>query len=372
MSGKNQASNRTSCSAKMKIDEACESRYDPVDDNWTLFAPNRITRPIELDIASDLKKTEASCPFCPGQESQTPPAIWLGKAIGKQQDPVRVQLTQQVEPELDWSVRAFPNRFPVVQHDAITSPHHPPLPSKYLATTGGHEVIVDTRTHTDQISETSAVETQLMFLAMKDRINTWKQFHEIRNIVAFKNSGAAAGASLKHSHCQLIATNHLPSRLQRNQARLEAYREKRGRCIHCDLIGEETKEGKRIVAIDEDLIAYCPYASPLPMLARITTRQHHAAFEELSDSLVLKIASLTRDVILGLQKIHVNASYNLVLSTVPPNSSCNSEAFHWTLDICPRLSRIAGYEIATESYINPVMPENAALQYQEILRERNC
>jgi UDPglucose--hexose-1-phosphate uridylyltransferase len=137
-----------------------------------------------------------------------------------------------------------------------------------------------------------------------------------------------------------------------------------GCCLQCDLIRGEVKAKSRVVARTDSLIAYCPFASRLPMLVRITTVDHLDRYESLSLSVIEELSHLVSRITTWMQQLHPGVSYNYILNTRPPGIDGRADAHHWSLEIFPRLTRMAGFEWGSHSMINPILPEIAAAQYR--------
>jgi UDPglucose--hexose-1-phosphate uridylyltransferase len=268
-------------------------------------------------------------------------------------------------------VRVVPNKFPAVaavgSHDPAQARRDHPLFQR-RPVTGGHEVIIESRSHVESFSQLDVSEIQLVFAAFRDRIKHWRNVPGIAYITAFKNAGARAGASLRHTHSQLIATDRIPAAVQRVVDRMQHHRAASGCCLHCDLVRGELKARQRIVWRDELLVAYCPFASHLPLLLRITSLNHQACFEDLDDRTIEATARLAGRVVSWLEKIRPGIAYNVCLHTMPPGAAESHESFHWSLEIFPRITQIAGFEWGSQCMINPILPELAAAKYRACAR----
>ncbi|MDA8697254.1 DUF4921 family protein [Rhodopirellula sp.] len=344
------------------------SRLNPITGNWILFSPGRDRRPTDFSNELIAPNQLVSCPFCVGRESDTPPSVWIGKHEGSSLTYGNTQKNLSFETDLDWSVRVFENKYPAVSMiQSSESEIENPLALQQMQTVGAHEITVDSRNHTQLMKETSPEETRLLFRALQERISFWHEHDGVQYVSAFKNCGAAAGASLIHSHCQLIATNYVPSSIQNNINRMQNFFDSFGQCLLCNLNNQELRDETRLVHQGKSVIAYCPYASDFPMQIRISPLSHKPYFHGASNQLLDECALLTRHLIMTLQRMIAEVSYNLIISTLPPNRNDHEQAFHWSIDICPRISGYAGFEIATQNNINCIMPEEAAEGYRSEL-----
>ncbi len=358
---------------------ATESRQDPITGAWTIFAPHREQRPDEYQAPEQKESpVKVDCPFCIGSESKTPPAVWVGKLADSActgqacRESARVVYRDgnlaDLDADDDWTVRVVPNRFPALTPIGEPVEAKAPRDSRLFRRqiiSGGHEVIIEAPRHVRSITELDLAEVSLAFIAYRDRIAHWYDAPGIAYISVFKNVGAQAGASLRHSHSQLIASDIIPTQVRTVSDRLAKYRAKTGCCLQCDLIRGELKEETRVIANCDSLVAYCPFASPMSMMVRVTSIEHRDRFDQLDDQTVVSVSRLVSRVISWLEKLHPGTSYNLLLQTRPPGIDNGVDTFHWSIDIFPRLTRIAGFEFSSDCKINPMLPELAAKRYRE-------
>ena len=356
-------------------DHTAESRLDPLTGNWTIFAPHRDDRPDEFVGQQEGLNKRVECPFCPGNESTTPPAVWVGRVSDEDSStdilspaPPSTHGEPGESPgwaEADWSVRVVPNKYPAVSPAGTRdeSRHVSPL-LQWSPVRGGHEVIIESRRHVQSLSELDVAELRLVFQAYRDRLKYWRSIPGVAYISAFKNVGSKAGASLRHTHSQLIATDRIPAAIDSSVRRMVRHRATSGCCLQCDLIRAELKAKQRVIWRDDSLVAYCPFASSLPLLMRITTIEHQACFEDLTEQMIDAVARLVGRAVSWLEQIRPGTAYNFCLHTRPPAALDPPDSFHWSIEIFPRMTQIAGFEWSSNCMINPILPETAAAHYR--------
>ena len=361
-------------------------RFDPITGDWAIFASTRNQRPDQFQRnRASTADASIDCPFCAGAEQTTPPAVWIGRPASELQEdgfkPASADQSttlasfhctdnqdsiQQADGQ-DWTVRVVPNKYPAIS--PLASATEPmPKPGRLFyekRVCGGHEVIIESPRHVQSLSDLDPADFTLSFAAYRDRIRYWHDQPGIQYISLFKNAGGNAGASLAHSHSQLIATDMLPNRVETSTKRMMQYRAQTGCCLQCDLLRAELKEKTRVIAKTDDLVAFCPFASKLPMSVRITTRKHESRFEQLSDATIESIAFLVKRVIGWIDQVRPGAAYNFLIHTRPPGVADCDDAFHWALDIFPRVTLLAGFEFSSDCMINPTMPEIAAAELRD-------
>jgi UDPglucose--hexose-1-phosphate uridylyltransferase len=365
-------------SASPSSHHAGESRFDPVTGNWTLFAPHRSERPDEFVESRERIRNAVECPFCPGNETTTPPAVWIGQSENDLPISDRLEQTSALLPhenasQEDWAVRVVPNKFPAVTSVKESNSKLGAVPERTTAKSasdsdlfqsrpiaGGHEVIIESRNHVQSITDLDVAEAALVFKAYRDRLLYWRDVPGIAYISIFKNVGSKAGASLRHTHSQLIATDRMPPMVSAAAERMSNYRLTQGSCLHCDLVRAELKAKERIIWRDDDLVAFCPFSSHLPFLVRITTLEHQSCYADLRDPIIESVSRLVRRVVSWIEQLRPGTAYNFCLHTRPPACNDPSDAYHWGIEIFPRMTQIAGFEFSSHCMINPILPEDAA------------
>jgi UDPglucose--hexose-1-phosphate uridylyltransferase len=184
--------------------------------------------------------------------------------------------------------------------------------------------------------------------------------------VIFKNVGSDAGASLTHTHSQLIATNFVPPDVTRSCRRLLLYRETYGVTYFTDVLTKELAAGNRIVLESKNFVVLTPFASQIPYFTWILPKKREARFEEISDDDLKELAIVTRRVLRAMETLFPQAAYNFVVHT-SPFDPCWDEVFQWRLEIFPRLTKVAGFEWGSDCFINPVLPEVASSELSKHL-----
>lgn len=136
-----------------------------------------------------------------------------------------------------------------------------------------------------------------------------------------------------------------------------------GKCLVCDMLAGELAERSRIITETERFVVYCPFASRLPYLVRIAPKRHAASFEQSDAESIKELAKLTQQVLRSLESMFVACAYNYTIHTCPAGFG-EEHAFHWWMEIFPRLTKVAGFEWGSDCYINPVTPEMAAEHFR--------
>ena len=184
-------------------------------------------------------------------------------------------------------------------------------------------------------------------------------------------TGERAGATLEHTHSQLIATPIIPRFLQEELEGARRYYELKERCVFCDIVHQETADnnGRRVVAKNDRFVALEPFAPRFPFETWILPRRHDASYQDTADTgEYLDLAALLKDTLQRLNRALDRPPFNFVLHTAPVSDG-DLEYYHWHLEIMPNLTRVAGFEMGSGFHINPTPPEDAAQYLREIAAE---
>ena len=296
------------------------------------------------------------CPFCEGQEGQTPPEISAIRPAGS------------LPNGPGWSLRVIPNRYPALTIEGQPDRRGVGVYDR-MHGIGAHEVIIESPRHELELENQPLEHLTLVIKTWRDRVADLMRDSRFKYVLLFKNQGAAAGATLVHPHTQLIATPVTPRTVAVELDTSRAHHEIKERCLYCDVIAQELEDGRRIVHVTEDFVAFAPYASRFPFELALAPRRHQHEFGHISDELVPSFARALTNVLARLAIALRNPPYNFVLHTAPNTNVIPRRAshfttleydWHWHMEILPRLTRVAGFEWGTGFHINPTPHEIAA------------
>lgn len=342
-----------------------ELRKDPISDRWVVISTERGRRPSDFKAAdaSSMQDEAKTCPFDEGSESKTPPEVLSYRKPG----------TAKNSP--GWYVRVMPNKFPALIIEGEVNRTGIGL-FDMMSGIGAHEVIVETPRHGETITDMEDSQVEKILWAYKERIHDLEKDKRFRYVLVFKNHGREAGASLSHSHSQLIATPITPRYVKLELTNARQYFIEKERCIFCDLIRQELSYGERIVNENENFITFAPFASRFPFEMWLLPRKHYYSFTEINEEETKQCAKMLKDILLRLKKTLRDVPYNYVVHTAPniiPRAGrpdywgTVQYDFHWHIEIIPKLTQMAGFEWGSGLYINPTSPEEAAKYLREIL-----
>src|SRR6185437_6162314 len=235
----------------------------------------------------------------------------------------------------------------------------------WMSGIGAHEVIIECPHHEVSMARLPVELIREVFWAYRDRLVDLKNDPRLVYGMIFKNVGAAAGASLEHSHSQLIVTPIVPVSVQEEMTGSLEFHNYRGRCIYCDMVQQELSFEKRIVLDTPHFTAFCPYASRFPFETWILPKNHSSHFENIPKPGVDDLGSVLRQVLNKLEVALDSPAYNYIIHTAPFDHQ-ELPHYHWHIEIIPRLTKVAGFEWGSGFYINPVLPEDAAGFLREV------
>lgn len=322
-----------------------EFRRDPVTGRWVIIATDRARRPTDFTRTPVVIKGGRFCPFCPGNETKTPPEVLAFRDGSAPNQP-------------GWKVRVVPNKFPVLRVEGDFDRQGEGIFDK-MNGLGAHEVIIETPDHSLTMAQMPEKQIEDVFWAIRDRFLDLKKDIRMRYIVAFKNHGEAAGATLEHTHSQLIAMPVVPRRIAEELEVTRDYFRLKERCLFCDIMRQETAAGVRVVLESDWFVVLCPYASRNPFELWVIPRVHLSHFENTDIATFHNLGWVMSVIVRELDKVLECPPYNFMIHTAPLQDAPTPH-YHWHLEIVPRLAKTAGFEWGTGLYINPTPPEEAA------------
>ncbi len=260
--------------------------------------------------------------------------------------------------EPGWRVRVIPNKFPAVTVEGQLEKKGIGI-YDMMNGIGAHEVIVECPHREQNMSRLSVENIREVFWVYHDRLVDLKRDTRLVHGLIFKNKGARAGASLDHSHSQLIVSPIVPITIQEELDGADKFYKYRGRSIFSDMIQQELATGERVVLETEHFVVMCPYASRFPFETWIVPRQQASHFETATQVVIEDLGTVMKTVLTKMELGLDDPAYNYVIHSAPFSSPALPH-FRWHIELFPRLSRVAGFEWGSGFYINTVPPEEAA------------
>ena len=324
-----------------------ELRKDPITRSWVIIGD---------DVVEPAPYSEA-CQFC-GASAES--AQVIATLPGLSGNP--------------WSARAVVHPQALYQIEGDPARRGEGLYDRMRAV-GAHEVLVENPRHDGHLWNASDAEVEQFLRLAALRIQDLKRDARLKYVSIFKNHGEAAGQEFDHPTSQLTATTFVPRRVLYELRAGRDYFQSKERCVFCDIISQEERQGVRVLEARGDYIALGPYAPRVPYETWILPRSHEAAFETTASSRVLNVTDLAALLRHTLQRIlTVAAAFHLVLHT-SPNTRHPSEAlgywktidedYHWHIEILPVLQAKARSYTFKETYYSPLTSETAVKRLRE-------
>jgi UDPglucose--hexose-1-phosphate uridylyltransferase len=330
-----------------------ELRKDPVTGRWVIISTDRRKRPSDFRLESvRIAPRDDSCPFCEGHEEMTPRELLVYGRNGSAPD------------TRGWTLRVVPNQFPVLRVEGGLDRRAEGLFDK-MNGIGAHEVIIESPRHEDTLASMDERAVEQVLSAAAARVQDLKRDRRFRYVIIFKNHGSAAGASLEHSHTQLIALPIVPREVRDEVDGSRLHFQTKERCVFCDILQQEGSDGRRLIAENADMVALAPYAPRFPFETWILPKRHQALFEDAPRHEYVSLARLLGDILRRMNKALQFPPYNLLIHSAPVAEPAG-EYYHWHVEIIPKLTKVAGFEWATGFYLNPTSPEEAAQVLRDI------
>src|SRR3989338_3551444 len=322
-----------------------ELRKDYILERYVLISDTRKDRPhdfnkqqkVQIMQTNQTNKSNKICSFCPGNEHLTTKEIMHIGKDGK------------------WIIRVIPNKFPALElkgKSVITTDN------KYYTYSDNyvqHEIIIETDKHGEQIFDYNREHLIKLLHLYKARIMILNNIENIKYVQVIKNHGKDAGASIEHSHSQVLAYNIIPTLIQQKE---QACKDKSDRfdekCAYCEII-EREKDSYRRCFENNSFVAFTPYASRFAYEITIFSKQHKLSLIDFNDAEIEELADIMQKILAKLKEL--GADFNFYFQN-------GVKDMHFHVEFTPRINIFAGFEFATDTVINTIYPEDAAKWYR--------
>ncbi|MBU1177545.1 MAG: galactose-1-phosphate uridylyltransferase [Patescibacteria group bacterium] len=323
-----------------------ELRMDLVSNDWVIIATGRSRRP-ESFSENNKKKTinsKKNCPFC-------------------NEENIKEKIAKRDKEDGAWFVISIPNRYPALSaSDELKERKQGP--NRIMDGVGYHEVVI-TSDHQRQMAQFTQKEMEMVVDLYQSRYLDLINKKFIKYVSIFHNHGKKAGASVTHPHSQIMAIPIIDPDLRGSLEGAETFYRSQGKCVYCEMIEWEIKDKQRIVYENEKFIVLCPFASQVAFETRVYPKEHSPNFEKMTEGDKILFSDALRKALNKIYKGLNNPAYNFYIHTAPSNEESHDN-YHWHLNILPRTSNWAGFELGAGIEISVIEPEKAA----EFLRKQ--
>ncbi|HYU64866.1 MAG TPA: DUF4921 family protein [Candidatus Paceibacterota bacterium] len=323
-----------------------EFRQDLVSGEWVLFATGRAKRPRPEPLAY-AKQPKELCPFEDIEKSEQE-LIWRSPNSS------------------DWQIAVLRNKYPAVGQGEC-GPDQKVGPYTVHSAIGEHDLFVF-RNHDLQLHNFTPEQMLPVVKAYKLRKRELTRIGGcIKYVMLFHNFGIEAGASISHSHSQILAMPILPPSVDRSiQGAFRFYKEHQKKAYLLMIIWEK-EQGHRIVYENDYFIAFCPFASRHPGEIRIFPKSGDSHFIQTPEELDSYFAEALSVVLHKMKNALHEPAYNFYFHTAPTELNLGDihDYYSWHIEIVPKLQTEAGFELGTGVDINTVDPDEMARMLRE-------
>ncbi len=320
-------------------------RQDPASGDWILIATARNKKFRDLFVG---KRERQISPVknCPFENPQ----------VTGHKEP---KLTRYLTGQKDWFLQIFENKYPALRPENISVQERSFGPYGVINGRGYHELLL-LRNHKKPLSDYSVQEIKVILEALGERYRELSQDKKNKYISIFHNWGVSAGASLYHPHLQIIAVPVIPPAVQHSLTGALKYYQRHRRCVYCDVLKFELKEKKRIIFKNKNAVLFTPFISKEPFEMKIFPLHHSPYFESEKGETLQDMAEALIFGLSAFKKRLGDPDFNLFIHTTPVIHKKNGRHFHWHIEIIPKISISAGFELSTGIEITTIDPDDGA------------
>ena len=327
-----------------------EIRFNALTGDRVIIAPNRAVRPNLPSQPSgheQLPHYDPGCPFCPGNEKQSPTEVY------------RIP-----EGEGEWRVRVVANKYPALVEDVPGGSIEDLGPYRYAEPAlGRHEVIVEHARHDLTFVQYSDEDVLDAMRAYRERFAAATEYEKSRHVVIFRNQGKMANATLVHPHTHMVALSFVPTHVKRVLERSLEHRGAGGHALLFDIVQDEVDKGDRLVDATKRFAAFTPFAPAHDYEVWVAPRFVPPRFDRVDDETLAEFGLALRKTLSALENALNGPDYNYVLH-FPPLLGTES-ALPWYVQVIPRRTLAAGFELGVGVQILVTSPEDAAARLRE-------
>ena len=315
-----------------------ELRWDPLRGEWIVTATHRMRRP---------QMPEDWCPFCPGS--------------GRVPDAYDVYLYRNDFPSFDTP----PPPMSVLPNDIWRS-----QPSW-----GACDVVLYHPDHNRDFLDIDMDHLVKLAELWRNRYLELFQSKKVKYVLIFENHGEEIGVTIPHPHGQIYAFPLVPPLPATEMRRARSHKRRTGRCLHCHLLNEETRDGRRIVFDDGEWLAFVPFAARWPYEVHLYPKRCVGHLGDLSLPELRSMVAAIRRVLLTYQNYYERRFPYMMLFHQAPVTGRVGKGTHLHIEFCPirrsrdKLKYRAGCETGAGLFINDSYPEEKAAELRALLAE---
>jgi len=322
-----------------------ELRQDLVSGDWIVIAPGRGKRPHQLKIEKRKKAPKDGCPFenPQGTGHKKPILIYGNGKNGR-----------------NWEIQVIENKYPAVTYEKNCTVFRKDGPYSVAEALGHHDIVI-TRDHNKNFADLPKNKARQVFEIFRDRYLMLLNDMCLEYISMFHNWGPRAGASIYHPHYQIVAIPVVPPDVEHSLIGSHEYYKNHKKCVHCVMLDFERKNKKRVIYENKGAVAFTPFVSKEPFEVRIFPKKHLPYFENTLDTDLDYVVDALQMALKKIKKNLKDPDYNFFIHTAPLKGKDGFRHYHWHVEVVPKMSIAAGFELGTGIEINVVDPDEAAI-----------
>ena len=320
-------------------------RKDPVTQRWVVISPSRADVPQVAEPSRPQPLGPEVCPFCPGHEGETGAELYVDLAPGGTPN------------RRGWYLRVVPDRRPIFHIEGGLERSAEGMYDAMNAL-GAHEILVETPEHAAQWGTLDTAQIERVLRACQVRMLDLRNDQRFRHVIWVKTHGMPASV-FQHSHSHIVASPIVPWAIEEELKGFSSHLRWKERCVLCDVLKQEAKDGRRVILREGGIMVLTPYAPRFAFETWIVPVEHSHDFTGARPALLRDLARALQGLVRRVQGLLDDPPFSLVLHASPVGEFTREE-YHWHLEFVPRPPQVIGLEWGTGIYINPVPPELAA------------
>jgi UDPglucose--hexose-1-phosphate uridylyltransferase len=322
-----------------------ELRWNPTLETWTITATHRQDR-IFLPPAD-------FCPLCPTK-------------------PGASEEYQTDVPAPEYDIAVLQNRFPSLQTPAVEpaiegSDLYPVKPSD-----GVCEVVLYTQEHDATLASQPVERLEKLIRVWQERYADLGSRPTVDYVFIFENKGKVIGVTIDHPHGQIYAYPYVPPVAQTEVEASRKHFEKTGRRLWDDIVAEELKDGRRIVASNDTWLALIPFYARYPYEVHIMPRRPVSKMTDFTDAERCGMAEMLQVILRKLDNLFsFSMPYMMVMHQAPTDGG-NYDHYRFHIEFyvphrtANKLKYLAGSESGAGVFINDTLPEEKAAELRGV------
>ena len=320
-------------------------RKDPMTQRWVVISPDRADLPAPHLPPRQAGLPPEACPFCPGNEGRTGREIYVEREPGTTSDGP------------GWWVRVVADRYPIFRIEGGLEKSAEGMYDSMNAT-GAHEVLIETPSHAQHWAECDLLQLERVLRAGRQRSLDLRNDSRFRHVVWAKNYGLPESV-FQHPHSHIMATSFIPRAIEEELKGFSDYFRWKERCVLCDILKQEQRDGRRVLLAHEGILSFAPFASRFPYECWIVPTSHNHDFGRVAPATLRDLAPVLQQTLRAIYRLLQDPPFTLVLHSSPLGEFARDD-YHWHIEIVPHPPHLMGPELGTGILINPVPPELAA------------